>query len=655
MHCFAKRLPLLLALVVLAAPGPLRAQDEDTPLATSETGQEADGEESVIVVTATKTATSAEELASSATVIGPEEIARRQSPFVRDLLQGVPGVEVRGNGGPGQPSSVFIRGAKSEHTLVLVDGIEVNDPINPGRGFDIGQLTTENVERIEIIRGPQSVLYGSDAIGGVINIITKRGSGKPTVCGTVEGGSFGTRRYTASVSGAHKRVNYSVTASRFETDGISAASEEYPGNTEEDGVTSRTFAARVGVAVCEALDLHFFVRQGRVRGDTDNAGGAFGDDPNHYFETYYRFYRGQGDLFLLDGRWEQIFGVSYTQYDRRDYNDPDPAHPADSLRSAYHSSLLKFDWQNNFYLADWNTLTVGAETEKERGESDYRSMSAFGPYVSVFPEETARTNGYYVQDQLNIGDRFFATVGVRVDDHDRFGSETTYRIAPAYVIQETGTRLKGTYGTGFKAPSLFQLFSSFGNPDLEPEESRSWDLGVEQSFCDGRAAVGVTYFHNDYENLIDYDTGTNTYMNIGEAWSRGWEFTASAQPVDCVTVSGSYTVMETRDRSTNDDLLRRPERQASADVVYSFADRKADVGIGVVYTGDSEDMDFSTWPASRVTLDSYTLVNLNASYQFSKHCSIFARVENLFDKTYEVVKGYGTPGRGFFGGIRLCW
>jgi vitamin B12 transporter len=414
----------------------------------------------------------------------------------------------------------------------------------------------------------------------------------------------------------------------------------------------------VGVTATDLLDLEFTGRYGHVEGELDNSGGAGGDDPNRVFETYYRHLGGRATAYLWDEQWESSVGVSVTQYDRYDNNDPDPAHPAELSRSSFESELLKVDWINTLYLNEWNTLVLGAEHERELGASDFYSESAFGPFSTRFPEEQMRSNGYFVQDQIALADSFFATVGVRVDDHQEFGTETTYRIAPAYVIRETGTRVKATYGTGFKAPTLFQLFSSFGNPDLDAETSQSWDVGVEQSFWGERARVGVTYFNNEFDDLIDFvSTGafTGTYRNVDEAWSRGWELTGQVQPCKGLTLRGSYTHQETRDREANDELLRRPRNSASGDALYTFDDGKADVGLGIVWVGDRDDMDFSTFPAERVTLDDYTLVNLNAAYRFSEHCTVFGRVENVFDEEYETVKGFGQPGRGLFGGVKLCW
>jgi vitamin B12 transporter len=642
-----RRLALwLLASVLLPAAWAQPVTCAETAPADEEQGEE------IILVTATRLKTHGEEVASSFTVITREEIERKQAVFVADLLRESPGVDVSANGGQGQQASIQIRGAKAEHTLVLIDGVEVNDPISPGRTFNVGTMTTENIERIEIIRGPQSTLYGSDAIGGVINIITRRGRGRPTVFGSAEVGSFDTYRQELGVSGGDALLNYSFGAQNSKTDGVTAAGEDY-GNAEDDEFRSRSYSFRVGLTPTDSFAADFFLRHGRTYGDIDDSGGLGGDDPNHTFDTRWTSARVQGCLSLLEDRWEQVIGVSVTDLSRWDHDEEDPAQPDEFQRSKYQSRMVKFDWQHDLHLCDWNTLTLGLETEEEEGRSRFYSESSWGPYASVFARARARTNGYYVQDRIALWGSFFATVGARVDDHDEFGSETTYRIAPAYLVRSTGTKIKATWGTGFKAPTLFQLYSEYGDPNLNAEESEGWDAGVEQEFWDGRAAVGLTYFDNDIDDLIDYDTATSSYKNVARAETKGIEAFALVRPVTDLTLRATYTRTDTEDKDTGLDLIRRPNKKASVDANYRFLDRKADITLAVVYVGQRKDLDFSTWPASRLTLDSYTLVNVACSYDVSEQFQLFARLENLFNEDYEPVQGYGGVGRGVYGGVRF--
>lgn len=644
------------ALVVLAG---LSVVVAGGTYAGSDAGEDAPEGEQQLVVTATRVETPPEEIGSSVTVISRQEIEESGKESVGELLREVPGLDVVRGGGPGQTTSVFMRGAESDHTLVLIDGIEANDPISPARAFDWAHLTTDNVERIEIIRGPQSTIYGSDAIGGVINIITKKGTGRLGGSLTAEAGSFDTYSESLSLNGATGPLSYALNVSRYDTNGISAADTDAAGNTEEDGYENTTFSGRLTYSPQDNFDLDLSVRYTDAVAELDNGGGAFMDDPNYLLDTEELFTRLQGRLRLLDGRWEQKLGVAFTDYDRRDDNKVDPAHPVDLVRSKYLGEILKFDWQHDFHLSESNTVTLGLETEEEKGRSRYYSESAFGPFTAVQPERDARTNSVYLQDQLEVVRNLFATLGVRVDDHDRFGSETTYRAAFAYLIEETDTRLKGSYGTGFKAPTIYQLFDpTSGNANLDPEESTGWDVGFEQSLMDRRLTFGATYFQNDFEDLIDWvPTGpwTGTFMNVDEAESHGVEAFVEFRATENLSLHANCTHQDTEDKETGQDLLRRPDRKGTVGATYRFPSNRARVSVDLTYIGARDDMDFSTWPAARVELDSYALVTLSGSYDVTDSFQLFGRVENLLDDDYQEIKGFGAPPIGFFGGARLTF
>ena len=382
-----------------------------------------------------------------------------------------------------------------------------------------------------------------------------------------------------------------------------------------------------------------------------------GDDPNNKADLEQLFFRTQVRLFLFNDLWEQKLGFSLTDLDRDYRNDTDADHPSDLDRSSYDGKILKFDWQHNLYLHETNTLTLGIENEEEKGKSKYYSESAWGPYTSSFKEKTARTTGYYLQDQVKLRDSWFTTLGVRLDDHSRFGSETTYRIASAYLVRQTGTKFKGTYGTGFKAPSLYQLYSQYGNQNLDPEESTGWDIGVEQSLFDKKLILGVTYFSNEFDELIEfvgYESGTSKYINVAEAEAKGVEVFASVRPIGDLIFRASYTYTDTEDKETGKDLLRRAQNKFGLDVNYQFMD-KGNVNLSLVYVGKRDDNDYSTWPATRVELDDYVLANLAASYDITRNIQVFGRVENFLDEDYEEVKGFGTPELSAFAGCKLLF
>lgn len=609
-----------------------------------------------VVVTANRLETATNEVGSSITVITAGEIEQRQQKFLLDVLRGVPAIDVVQSGGPGSTSSVFMRGANSEHTLVLLDGIELNDPSSPGGSYDFANLPTDNIERIEILRGPQSTLYGSRAMAGVINIITKRGQGKPAGFLSAQGGSFSTAAEKAGISGGTDRYNYSLGLSRFDTAGFSAANKK-EGNSEKDGYGSSAVNSRLGITPTSNLSVDVIVNYLKSRADLDNSGGVGGDDPNFTQDSEQLSFRSQADLALFNDQWEQRLGVSFNKLSRDLDNGTDQAHPSDLSRASYDGSNVTLDWQHTLHLHETNSLTLGIEHKKETAKSDYYSESAWGSYSSPWEEHSAYTTGYYLQDQIRLWDSWFTTLGVRLDDHNRFGTETTYRLTSAYTVKLTGTTLKGSYGTAFKAPSLYQLYApTYGDRDLNPEKNSGWDLGMEQSLAGGKATVGATWFQNDFDDLITFDSSLSRYSNIAKAKTYGAEVTASVRPLEELTLRAGYTYTKTEGRETGEELLRRPKNKASLDANYRFL-KNANVNLAVIYVGSRCDnvYDPATYAVTRVKMDDYTLVNLAAAYAVTPNIQLFGRADNLFDENYEEVTGYGTAGISAFGGVKVSF
>jgi vitamin B12 transporter len=612
-----------------------------------------------IVVTATRIETPAKEIASSVTVITKEDLERTRKTSVLEALEEVLGVSIIQNGPAGGAASVLLRGANSEHTLVLMDGVELNDPISPSRSFDLAHLMLENIERIEILRGPQSPLYGSDALGGVVNIITRKGQGKPRFSLSSLGGSLGTIHSNAGLSGNTRTIGYSFGLSYFRSEGLSASSTNYAGNEEEDGYRNFTFSGRLNFHPLNNLDLDLILRILKTKTDIDNFGGAYGDDPNSTQEYDALFLKTQVRSLHLKNRWEQKLGLSLVDYDRRHKNLVDTAHPYDSENGFFKSSLFKIDWQNNFFLHKANTLTFGIDHQQEQGESEYLSEGLWGPSSSIFPLQRAHTTGLYLQDQIRIASRFFATAGVRLDSHSQFGTSLTYRLAPAYLIERTGTKFKATFGTGFKSPSLYQLYAPgtlwgpIGNKALKPEKCMGLDFGFEQEILRDKIFMGATYFQNDYKNLIDFDF-TQGYLNIGRAESKGAEFFISTRPLKDLLFKATYTLTAAKDKDTDTPLLRRPKHKFTANLNYDFFG-KGTLNLSFIYTGEREDMDFSTLPAARVNLSGYSLLNAAISFDINSSLQVFSRLDNILDQEYEMVKGYGTPGFSAYGGFKILY
>lgn len=610
-----------------------------------------------VVVTATRIDTPAKEIASSITIITEKELSQSQKTTVIEALQAILGLSVLQSGPMGSSASVMLRGANSEHTLVMIDGVEVNDPVTPSRSYDFSHLGIEGIERVEILRGAQSTLYGSDAMAGVINIITKKGRGKPRFHLSSLGGAYGTFASTAGLTGTLKDLHYSLWAKSQTSRGFSAANAKLEGNTEADGYRNLSLSARAGLKVSNNVDLDFSARFMDTRSDIDNYGSAFGDDPNNT-QTYDSLYiKGHLRGLFLENRWEQKLTLSHVNSDRETDNPTDEQHPYDSDSSHYKSRLIKLDWQNNLFLHKSNTLTFGAEYQQEQGESRYHSESALGPSTSQFPRKKAYSTGVYLQDQLRWGGLFFLTAGIRLDFHSQSGRSATYRIAPAFFIQQSGTKLKATLGTGFKSPSLYQLYAPrniwgpIGNESLGPEETTSWDAGIEQDLWDGKVRLGGTYFSSRFENLIDYDY-TEGYINIARVSSKGAEFILEFAPGENFILSASYSRTATKDQNSGEKLLRRPKDKFTANLNVRFFS-KGRMTLSLIHIGARDDQEWIDWVSTRVRMDPFTLLNAVGSYDILPNIQIFLRLDNILDQQYEWIKGYGTPGFSLYGGFKI--
>ncbi|HXV23305.1 MAG TPA: TonB-dependent receptor [Alphaproteobacteria bacterium] len=585
-----------------------------------------------VIVTATRVPTDPSRIASSNTIITAEEIERRQFQSLPEILQAVPGLAVTQSGGIGQQASIFSRGTESNHTLFLINGVEATDPSSTGGIFQFEHILVEDIERVEVVRGPQSVLYGSDAIGAVVNVITRRGAGDPSFRGAVEGGSFGTISGRAGVAGSEGAFDYAFDANRYHTDGISAFSERI-GGEEDDAYDNYGATTNLGFTPNEVLTLRGFLKL--VDSDTEIDPGT--DDPDAHIDILQTFGRAEAELNLLDGLWVPRLGLSATNQDRksRDFGTEDE----------FTGTKFKLDLQNDFYVSDQHTLTLGGESEWDRGEAD--GFSSF--------DERIQTQAVFAQEQFAFWDRLVGAVGARLDHHSEFGTEVTWRVAPAYLIEETGTKLKASYGTGFKAPNLEDLFGGdgvfvVGNPDLQPEESRGWDAGFEQSLFDDRLAFGSTYFYNKIDNLIaiDFNVLPDQPENVDEAKTWGLESFIAIRPLESVAIRLDHTWLNAEDENTGEDLVRRPRHKLNLDLAYTPIE-VVTVSLGILYVGKRDDFDAVTF--ERIEEDGYTVVSVAGSWQIMENLRLFGRIENLLDEDYENPNGFGQPGIGVFAGL----
>lgn len=598
-----------------------------------------------IIVTPDRFEESVEETGTSTSVVDEQYIHEKSNIEVSSVLKALPGISTAQNGGLGAFTAVYIRGAESYHTLVMIDGVEMNDPISPGRSFDFGNLLTDDIAKIEVVRGPQSTLYGSDAMGGVINIITKKGTGKPVVGAFFEGGSYYTYRESAYSGGAFGKGDYSVNLSHIESDGFSSAA----GGSEKDGYKNTTFNGNIGVDLFQKLKWDTYLRYFEAWSALDN--GSFDDDPDFDQDTV-SFSGRTGIEHTVKDWWKYDLYFSWLNIHRDDRNVPDELHPFDDSKDWFDGQDYKVDWQNTFEICDFSTLIGGVEYKDEVGKSFSKMVSSFGEFITEFPKKSVDTLGAYVQDTLKLWERLLVTFGGRYEDHQIFGANTDYKIWANYRVPKIDTKLKGSIGTGFKAPSLFQLYSIYGSTDLRPEEVKSFDIGFEQPLFGERLIAGVTYFHNNFSDLIDWNDALWKYQNISKAITQGFETEVSWLVISDLKAGFTYTYLQTEDKTTGMELDRRPMHTYGF-VVSWYPTEKITARMDALMVGDRKDVDYSKFPYEQITLDSYVKLDLSLHYKFNPHCEVFGRVENLLDEKYQEVYGFNSPMISGYGGMKV--
>jgi len=475
-------------------------------------------------------------------------------------------------------------------------------------------------------------------MAGVISITTKKGEGLGSCYVSAEAGAFSTFEESAGVSGGDEKFNYSMGVSRADSEGISAANER-DGNTERDGYKRSSVSARVGGKPSGIAGIDVTARYVDSESEFDAHGGVGGDDPTAVEKNQTLSLRAVGSLDLLQAMWRQSLGVSWAANDRSSYSAWGD--------STFDSQTLKEDWQHNFYFSDHNILIAGIEFSHEEGKTDSidsRSLDSWGVFL---------------QDLATFNESFSVAMGTRLDSYEECGDEGTWRIGPVCTIKETGTRLKATYGTGFKAPSLYQLYAPatpwgpVGNENLQPERSEGWDAGVEQKLFDDKALLGVTYFCAEFEDMIDFADG---YVNQAKAETKGIEAFSKIQVADPLRLEASYTYTEAKDKITNQDLPRRPKHRASVGMNYRWR-KKTNVNLSVLYVGKRDDRDYgsSMFGYTDVEMPRYTVMNVAVSHDLTENVQLLGRIDNIFDEQYEEVVGYGTPGISGYAGVKVTF
>ncbi len=645
-----------------------------------------------ITVTADRIVEPVGETGASVTIIPAPEVEKLGAKGLADVLRGVAGIDVVENGGVGSATQVTLRGSNPGETLVLIDGVRIGDPSATDGSLDFGNLSVVDVERIEVLRGPQSALYGSDAMGGVINIITRKGAKTPHRTVTVEAGSYGTISTHATMSGGDDVWTYSLGVNALHSDGFPRYGYRIdrpivdglgplpplPADDPTDkGGASGRFSYRLSDQV--TIDAGFSIFGNALRFDNPDAFLSQADVFNHYnvSQTLIAdgFVRANVDSFggLLHSQLTAFSNVT-----NRNIWETESCYDilgnAFNCRSGYQGARYGAEYQGDWKLGAFGGLTIGVRNETETASTSQSPNPNDGSFTPISAQQT--TNSIFAEHRLTLGDRLDLTLGGRVDSIEQGQTFATYRATAAYRIDETGTKLRASVGTGDKAPTLYQRFSPYGDPTLAPERSFGFDAGVDQKLFDGRLVASATVFDTRYRNLIDFASVSSCpqnaytisaggcYYNVGTAETRGVELSADAVLVpDIWRARASYTYLDARDLDTNPSdadaglqLYRRPRNKGQLSLIYDGV-AKLELEARLTLVGSRLDDYFNpmTFASSNVVLAPYAKLDLLANYKFNDNFAMFGRVENVTNARYEEVYDYGTAGRSYYAGISYSW
>ncbi len=632
-----------LLLAVMAGVKVGHAEDETPVVQTDE-----------VVTSATKTPVPVSHLTSAVEVITGEEMQKQKMKTVADALRLAQGLAVFSSGGPGTTTDVRIRGGGVNQTLVLIDGAIVNSATLGSYNF--ANLTTDNIERVEILRGAQSMLWGSDAMGGVINIVTKKGTGGVNASSFFEYGSFNSIREGAQVTGKKGIVDFSMDLSRWDFAGFSAADSRL-GATERDSFRNWTASSRLGVELPKDGRLEFNFRWMDGSTSIDNV-----TTPADVFNS-----KNKSQQFVFGGSYDQAITKWWNQkLTLARAQESAPFWPGNLQRNLVTNTVSvpfgspnttqtlsnRLEWQHNVQVADPLLLTFGYQFREQQGEND------------TLATRIVSSNAGFAQAQLNLWDRLFGTAGIRQDNYNVFGEATTYRVTGGYLHKETDTKLRTSYGTGFRAPSINELyFANFGNPNLKAEKSQSFDVGVDQHLFERRLKLSGGYFWNRYRDQIvttfdpvvcaPFSTFGFCPLNVGSSSTKGFEASFAYKQalnlpfVKAFDLQGQYTNTMTRDLSNGARLPRQPVDQWSLQAGYQPIEP-----VYLVLTGRFVGSRFNT-TRDRQGMQAFDVWNLTANYTVTKHFEAYVRADNLFNQRYQEILNAGTPVRSIYFGVRV--
>ncbi len=604
--------------------------------------QESTPEPGELIVRANKSRTPLRQIGSSVTILDGVDLELKGFQFVSDALRTIPGLNVIRNGGAGQFSAVFMRGEESYRTLVLLDGLEISDTAATQNLANLANVLINDIDRIEVIRGPQALLYGADAIGGVISIDTRRGDQGFEAIGAIEYGRFNAKNILASFKTGNDRADMNITVQRYEANGFSSK-EGDPTVDDTDGTKNLSLIAIGGADLSPDVRVDGVFRF--VDAETEFDGFPF--DPDRLLLTEELGGRAKIGVTNLNGRLNNSVAVSRFNIKKDDLDRGIPTRSLfGDLISRFDGARTKIEYLGTFDATASHHLLWGGDYEKEKAQTDTVS-------------DESHNYGLYAEWLAGWNDQLYVTGGVRYDNHVDFGERVSYRTTAAFLqnlIGDNESKIHASVGSGFRAPSLMEQARNitFGLPPVSEEFSRGWDIGIEQSLMNERTTIDITLFRQIIKDEIRFDNVgfTGYFQANGTSLSQGIEVSLSVEPLPGLKITGAYTYTDSTVNSPDGEnglpRVRRPKHLGNINVDYSFWQDRANINANVRTAVDAEDgfLNF------RIQLDDYVVVDLSASVQLNNHIRVFGRVENVFNEQYQIVAGFQTSDVAGYVGLR---
>jgi vitamin B12 transporter len=617
-----------------------------------------------IVVTAARAPQSITRSGSAVTVIRGEDVAATGAKSFADVLRGAPGLDIYESGGPGGLSGLSLRGASPGQTLILIDGQRAGDPSTTGGELDLGVLSVTDIDRVEVLRGPQSALYGSDAMGGVVNVITRKGAGKPKASLLVEAGSYGTLHSRASVSGGTDTLSYAFSIDGFRSDGFSRygyriprITRTLPGPLEKDATEKGAATGRVTWRPVEGVEFEIGGAGfgGFVQFDNPSAFGTPPDDRFMKARNRVTNIYAKATVDSFAGALRQsvtAFGYRADHVNRLTQACFDAFFTSYDCNTFYRGQRYGLEYQAEARLGAFGTTIFGLRSERETAKAEEQYLPLPAAKIETI-DAGQTTNSAFLLHQVALGSRLDLSVGGRVDHIVSGRTFVTGRATLAYHLVETGTKLRASVGTGAKAATLYQRFSIYGRPDLQPEKNVGFDAGIDQTLAGGRVKLSATAFHTRYRDLIDFDLVTSKYGNVARALMQGVELSGEAAIIpEVLRLRAAYTYLHAQDEQKKTFLYRRPFNKGLVAMVWNPLPQ-LELEARATFVGTRFDFDNQLF--RRTAMPAWGKLDLRGEYRFNDSLSAFARVENVTNARYEEIRDYGTSGRAFYAGLKATW